>query len=105
MSGSSEDQALEQGHECAMAALKTDRERVAALPSPVRLYWWFGFLTAALGAALASLGEPATRALRASLADNPEAPARRLRADPELSLVRRGSYLRDELPPEKKKKA
>ena len=95
MSGMSEDQALELGHECAMTALKAEREHVAVLPPAERLYWWFGFLTAALGAANASLGEPATRALRAALADSPEsltARPRRARGEPQLSVVSRGTY-------------
>ena len=106
MSGMSEDQALEFGHECAMTALKAERENVARLPPSERLYWWFGFLTAALGAASASLGDPATRAPRASLAEHQEAPkARRTQVDPELSLVRDVSYLVDEKTSGRKRKA
>jgi len=72
MSEQSEEQALERGHECAMAALATQRGKIAALSPADRLYWWLGFLTAALGAAFASIGEPAARALRAALAENRE---------------------------------
>ena len=105
----SEDQALELGHECAMTALKAERENVALLPPPERLYWWFGFLTAALGAASASLGEPAARALRASLAEHQDSPASsrptRPRGEPELALVPEGRYLRDEQSSGRKRKA
>ena len=106
MSGMSEDQALELGHECAMTALKAERENVAVLPPSERLYWWFGFLTAALGAASASVGEPATRALRASLAEIQDVPKpRRSRGEPELSLVRQGGYLVDDRASDRKRKA
>ncbi len=69
MSEHSEEQAIDQGHECAMSALTSQRDLIDSLPPADRLYWWFGFLTAAMGAALASIGEPAVRALRAALGE------------------------------------
>jgi hypothetical protein len=70
MSEESENKALHLGHQAAMTALKAQKSELAALPSAERLYYWFGFVTAGMGAALASLGEPAFRTLRRSLADN-----------------------------------
>lgn len=74
MTQQSEEQAIEQGHACAMAALTAEKANIAALPPGERLYWWVGFVTAAMGAALASIGEPAVRALRASLSDSRDTP-------------------------------
>ena len=109
MSGMSEDQALELGHECAMTALKAERENVAQLPPPERLYWWFGFLTAALGAASASLGEPAARALSASLAEPQDAPASsglaRSRAEAELVRLHEARSIDDEPSSARKRKS
>lgn len=72
MSEQSEDKALRQGSECAMSALTAERERIAALNPADRLHWWLGFVAAAMGAALASVGEPAFRALRSALGEEPE---------------------------------
>lgn len=69
MSEQSEERAIDEGHECAMSALTAQRNTIDSLPPADRLYWWFGFLTAAMGAALASIGEPAVRALRAALGE------------------------------------
>jgi hypothetical protein len=46
-----------------MAALMAAKASVATLADRERLFWWRGFLTAGMGAAVASLGEPAGRAL------------------------------------------
>jgi hypothetical protein len=61
MSEQSEEKALRQGHECAMSALAAERERIACLNPADRLHWWLGFVAAAMGAALSSVGEPAFR--------------------------------------------
>ena len=72
MSEQSEEKALRHGHECAMTALAAERERVATLSPADRLHWWLGFVAAAMGAALASVGEPAFRVLRSALGEEPE---------------------------------
>lgn len=79
MSEQSEEQALDEGHECAMSALTAQRKKIASLGPGDRLHWWLGFLAAAMGAALASVGEPALRVLHSALGDDedPAAAARR----------------------------
>lgn len=72
MSDESEEQALQQGHECAMSALAAERERIASLNPADRLHWWLGFVAAAMGAALSSVEEPAFRALRSALGEEEE---------------------------------
>lgn len=67
MSEQSEEQALQEGHECAMSTLAAQRKKVASLGPGDRLHWWLGFLAAAMGAALASVGEPALRVLHSAL--------------------------------------
>jgi hypothetical protein len=69
MSEQSDERVIQQAHECAMSALSAQRDGVASLSPGDRLQWWFGFLTAALGAARASLGMPGFRSLRAALAE------------------------------------
>lgn len=99
MSKLSEDQALQIGHECAMAALATQKDRLAALSPGDRLQWWIGFLGAAMGAAEVSVGDRAFRALRRSLADELDtemedamlAVVRRLQAGA-LQLLKTGTY-------------
>ena len=82
MSEQSEEQALEEGHECAMSALTAQRKKIASLGAGDRLHWWLGFLAAAMGAALASVGEPALRVLHSALGDDedPGATARRAKS-------------------------
>ena len=70
MSEQSEEQALDEGHECAMSALTAQRKQIASLGAGDRLHWWLGFLAAAMGAALASVGEPALRVLHSALGDD-----------------------------------
>jgi hypothetical protein len=72
MSELSEDQALQIGHDCAMAAVASQKDELAVLSPGDRLQWWIGFLSAGMGAAQASVGERAFRALRRSLADDLE---------------------------------
>jgi hypothetical protein len=72
MSKKSEELALQLGHETAMTTLTAQKDKIAALSAEDRLHWWIGFVTAAMGAARASVGEPAFRALRRSLTDEVE---------------------------------
>ena len=106
MTQESEEQAIEQGHACAMAALSAQKDNIASLPPGERLYWWVGFVTAAMGAALASIGEPAFRALRASLSDSRDTPhvaqrGRNVGAD--ITLRKKRTYIRDLVTHRKKK--
>jgi hypothetical protein len=106
MTEQDEDQAIEQGHVCAMAALTAQKEHLASLRPDERLYWWFGFITAAMGAALASIGEPAVRALRAALDDDNDTlrvtrRGRNVGGDP--SLRKKRTHIRELLPQGKKK--
>jgi len=106
MSEQSEEQALEQGHECAMAALAAQRKKIAALGPGDRLHWWLGFLAAAMGAALASVGEPALRVLHSALADEEDPTAAATRARDVGPGARRRStrtYIRGVVPRGKKK--
>lgn len=80
MSEQSEEKALEEGHECAMSALTAQRKEIASLGPGDRLHWWLGFLAAAMGAALASVGEPALRVLHSALGED---------EDPTMATVRR----------------
>jgi len=65
-----------------MSALTAQRKKIASLGPGDRLHWWLGFLAAALGAALASVGEPALRVLHSALGDDedPGATARRTKS-------------------------
>jgi hypothetical protein len=105
MSERSEEQSIQRGHECAMSALSIQMDRVASLPPGDRLHWWLGFLAAALGAALASIGEPAFRTLRAALAEGlyPAADAAH-RGFPGtgIRLLKRGTYIKRVSPTKKK---
>jgi hypothetical protein len=106
MTEQNEDQAIEQGHTCAMAALTAQKDNIASLPPSERLYWWFGFITAAMGAAIASIGEPAVRALRASLEDDHDTshvtqPRRNLSSG--LSVIKKRTYIRELLAHSRKK--
>jgi hypothetical protein len=97
MSQQSEEQAIDQGHECAMSALSSQKDNIDSLPPADRLYWWFGFLTAAMGAALASIGEPAVRALRSALGEVREpqrAAPRRSYLGSGVTLSERGTSIR-----------
>ena len=109
MSEQTEERVTQQGHECAMAAMSAHRDRVASLSPGDRLHWWFGFLTAALGAARASLSEAGFASLRGTLGEG---------LDPEAGLVRRQlaqwvaaaaqlrkrrTYFKDELQTKKKR--
>lgn len=80
MSEQSEEKALQEGHECAMSALAAQRKKIASLGPGDRLHWWLGFLAAAMGAALATVGEPALRVLHSALGEDEDpatAPRRR----------------------------
>ena len=106
MSQESEEQAIDQGHACAMAALTAQKSSIAALPPGDRLYWWFGFLTAAMGAAVASIGESAVRALRSVLTEGWETPDGALRGryvGAAIELLKKGTYVRGTVTPVKKK--
>jgi hypothetical protein len=107
MSEQSEEQALQQGHECAMSALATQRDKIASLGPADRLYWWLGFLTAAMGAALANVGEPAVRALRAALAEGGQDPrtttVRGEYVGTGIRLVKKGTYVKGAVTRIKKK--
>ena len=72
MSDQSEETALREGHECAMSALTAQRRRIDSLNPADRLHWWLGFVAAAMGAALSSVGEPAFGVLRSALGEEPE---------------------------------
>jgi hypothetical protein len=100
MSKQSEDQALQSGHDCAMAVLSAQKMELAALSQGDRLQWWIGYLTAGMGAAQVSVGEVAFRALRRSLADELDremedsalALLRRLQSGGGLELLKTGTY-------------
>jgi hypothetical protein len=79
MTERSDDRAVELGREFAMAAMSAHRDRIASLSPSDRLQWWFGFLTAGLGAARASLGEATFRSLRSVLAGGLDPSAEALR--------------------------
>jgi len=75
MSHETEERALDQGHDCAMSAVSAQRAVLADLPPTERLNWWIGFISAAMGAALASVGEATMRILEDALAErSPVAP-------------------------------
>lgn len=97
MSEQSEEKALRQGHECAMSALAAERERIASLNPADRLHWWLGFVAAAMGAALASVGEPAFRVLRSALGEEQEDVGSGTR------LRKKGTYIKGVLTQTKKK--
>lgn len=97
MSEQSEEKALRQGHECAMSALAAERERIASLNPADRLHWWLGFVAAAMGAALASVGEPAFRVLRSALGEEQED------VSPVTRQRKKGTYIKDVLTQTKKK--
>lgn len=106
MSEQSEEQSLGKGHKCAMSAVAAHKEEIASLAPPERLYWWLGFLAAAMGAALASIGEPAFRGLRAALAESRDAQATTIPNERLVSGVRpitRRTYIKGELRRTKKK--
>lgn len=100
MSRNSEDQALQIGHDCAMASLSAHKHELAGLSQGDRLQWWIGFLTAGMGAAQVSVGEVAFRALRRSLADELDREIddialtllRRFQAVGSLELLKAGGY-------------
>jgi hypothetical protein len=107
MSEQSEERAIEQGHECAMSVMSAHRDRVASLSPGDRLHWWFGFLTAALGAARASLSEAGFGSLRAALAEElvPHAGALRKQLEQVLRFAQRrnrSANIKDEVPTKKK---
>lgn len=58
---------MQDGEDCALAALESERVHIEALPEAERVKWWGGFLTAAIGAMVGSMGEPAAQALREAL--------------------------------------
>ena len=95
MSRETEEQALDHGHECAMSAVAAQRDVVAKLPPAERLSWWVGFISAAMGAALASVGEGAMRVLEGALAERRDVSSPALR--------RRRTYLGRQAAPPKKK--
>jgi hypothetical protein len=95
MSQETEEQALDQGHGCAMSAIAAQRDVLATLPRAERLSWWIGFISAGMGAALASIGEGAMRVLKDALAERRDAPS--------LAMGRKRTYLGREATPTKKK--
>lgn len=106
MSEQSEEKALRQGHECAMSALAAERERIASLNPADRLHWWLGFVAAAMGAALASVGEPAFRLLRSALGEEQEqqpVAARKEDVGAGTKLRKKGTYVKGVLTQTKKK--
>jgi len=95
MSHETEEKALNQGHDCAMSAVAAQRDVVSSLPPNERLSWWMGFISAAMGAAIASVGEAAMRVLKEALAE---------RADISSVAIRgRRTYLGHETVRSKKK--
>ena len=88
MSEQGEEKALQEGHECAMTALAGQRRKVASLEPGDRLHWWLGFLAAAMGAALASVGEPALRVLHSALGDDEDSAAAAPRRRDVVSAMR-----------------
>jgi hypothetical protein len=108
MSEHSEERVTQQGHECAMAAMSAHRDRVASLSPGDRLHWWFGFLTAALGAARASLSEAGFGSLRATLAEelDPKAGLARKQLEQVVRAAarwrKRSTYIKDEVQTKKK---
>jgi len=95
MSHKTEEQALDHGHDCAMSAVAAQRDVLANLPPAERLSWWIGFISAAMGAALASVGEVAMRVLKDALVE------RRDISSP--AMRRTHTYLGRETTPSKKK--
>ena len=79
MSHETEEQALNDGHECAMSAVAGHRDAIAKLAPAERLSWWIGFVSAAMGAALASVGEGAMRILKDALAERRDIPSSAMR--------------------------
>ena len=79
MSHESEEQALNDGHECAMSAVAGHRDAIGKLAPTERLSWWIGFISAAMGAALASVGDAAMRILRDALAERRDVPSSAMR--------------------------
>ena len=69
MSHETEEQALSHGHDCAMSAIAAQRYVLTTLPPAERLSWWIGFISAGMGAALASVGEAAMRVFKDALAE------------------------------------
>lgn len=61
---------MEQGHACGPAILEELREYVESLDYNDRTQWWDGFLIAAMGAAVASLGEIAAQAFKEALSQH-----------------------------------
>jgi len=61
MSHETEERELNDGHDCAMSAVAAHREALANLTPAERLNWWIGFISAAMGTALASVGEATMR--------------------------------------------
>lgn len=107
MSDQSEEKALQQGHECAMSALAAERARIASLNPADRLYWWLGFVAAAMGAALSSVGEPAFRVLRSALGEEQEqrpVTIQKENVGSETRVRRKGTYVKG-VPRRTKKKA
>jgi len=99
MSHETEEQALDHGHDCAMSAIAAHRDVLAGLPPAERLSWWVGFISAAMGAALASVGESAMRILKDALED---ALAER-RDIPSAAVRGRRTHLGQDRTPSKKK--
>jgi hypothetical protein len=79
MSHETEEQALNDGHECAMSAVAAQRDAIANLAPTERLSWWIGFISAAMGAALASVGDAAMRILKDALAERRDTPSPAMR--------------------------
>jgi hypothetical protein len=97
MSRETEDQALDRGHDCAMSAVGAQRDVLANLPPAERLSWWVGFISAAMGAALASVGDAAMRVLKGALAERRDIPS------PAPASRRLHTYLGHEIRVSKKK--
>jgi len=95
MSHETEEQALNRGHDCAMSAIAAQRGVLTTLPPAERLSWWVGFISAGMGAALASVGEAAMRVLKDALAER--------RDTQSLAKRRRRTYLKHDTTLTKKK--
>jgi hypothetical protein len=73
MTHDAEEKALNHGHQCAMSAIAEQKSVLANLSPGERLSWWIGFISAGMGASIASVGEPAMQVLKDALAERPTA--------------------------------
>jgi hypothetical protein len=80
-----------------MSAIAAHRDVPAKLPPAERLSWWVGFISAGMGAALASVGEAAMRVLKGALVERGDTAS--------LGMRKRRTYLGPDAAAPVKKKA